>query len=246
MKIYFLVCISLIVFLSNLFGEVKNGYEKDYVALKMSMQSLQDILRGEGLSAVQRKDIKDRIKLLIDYMAYYQITDTLLRQFRAISPELYNEMDTLKDSRGRIIDVYVKFAPKDEARYQAAGLASFQHALNDSKTCVSEYGVHSVSVRIWIVNKALWVLSHEFGHLKYVVPNLESYVQFYRKKYRKGPSDSVLGHLPDDPSGKMALAFEHRFGQSYGRYLRRASESVASPLVLINPIRRNILQNLNN
>jgi hypothetical protein len=205
---------------------------------------LKDILsKDPDLSAAEKKNIREKIRTLVNYMTYYQITDTLLKQFRTIAPDLFSEMDTLKDSRGRIMDIYVKFTPKNESPVQAAGVASFQHAGNDPNTCTSEYGEGTVSIKIWIVNKALWVLSHEFGHLKYVVPHLASYVKFYKKKYNRS-TDPELGHRPDDPSGRMALTFEHRFGQSYSRYLKSDFDTMMSPMVLINPIRKNIVQTL--
>ena len=41
----------------------------------------------------------------------------------------------------------------------------------------------AVSVKIWAVNKALFVLAHELGHVKYQVPHLASYINEYKKYY---------------------------------------------------------------
>jgi hypothetical protein len=247
MKNYLLIASLLLLILSNLFGEVKNGYEENIPHMKLSLQSLKNILfNDQNLSADQKRKIKERIKSIVNYIVYYEITDAMLKQFRGISPDLYNEIDTLKDSKGRIIDVYVKFIPKEQAQYQAEGIAAFTQEANDLNSCSSEYGAGSVSVNIWIWNKALLVLAHEFGHIKYLVPNLTSYVKFYQKKYPTRVSDSVLGHSSGDPSGKMAWMFEARFRESYGRYLKQDFDPVLSPMVLINPIKKNLLQDLDN
>jgi len=245
MKRYLLVATLITLFLTNLSGAVRNGYEKDAANFRVSIQSLKNILlNDQHLSHAERRKIKERIRVLVNHMVYYEITDTLLRQFRTISPDLYNEIDSLKDSKGRIIDVYVKFIPKEQARVQAAGMASFTQAQDDLNSCNSEYGAGTISVKIWILSKALWALSHEFGHIKYLVPNLISYVEFYRKEYRHGLSEPVLGHEWDDPSGKVALMFEERFREGYFRYLKLDYKPVISPLLLISPIRKNFLQNL--
>lgn len=247
MKRYLLVAALLMLILNNLFGEVKNGYEKNVIGLKFSLQSLKHILlNNPHLSAAEKRNIKAKIESTIDYLACYEITDRLLKQFREISPDLYNEMDTLKDSEGRIVDVYVKFLTKKDVWSESLGTASFNQDANDLSSCNSEYGAGSVSVRIRVMNKGLCVLSHEFGHLKYMVPNLKSYSKFYQRKYGNGPLDPTVGHRPGDPSGKVAAMFERRFRKSYYRYLKQDFEAVASPLALINPIKRNIMQNLYN
>ncbi len=76
---------------------------------------------------------------------------------------------------------------------------------NDPDGYLSEYGDHTVSVKIWIVNNALLVLAHELGHVKYQVPHLAHYFEFYKKNYFGIMNDSNhIGHNPSDPSGKSA------------------------------------------
>ena len=54
---------------------------------------------------------------------------------------------------------------------------------DDKDAYQSEYGKFTVSVKVWIVPRALLVLAHELGHVKYQVPNLASYFEFYKKHY---------------------------------------------------------------
>ena len=240
MKSYLLVVALLILFLNSLFAEIKNGYENRLFGFRISLERLEKILSEDELTPAERRKIKQNIRLLVDFMVYHEITDLLLKEFRAIAPHLYNEIDTLKDCKGRPIDVYVKFIPKSQAELQSAGMATFQQAPNDLNSCYSEFGEASISINIWIWNRALHVLSHEFGHVKYVVPNLASYVEFYKRQYHNTPRDTSLGHSFGDPSGKSAFNFEHRFSESYYRYLKGESNAIISPLVLLNPIRKNL------
>lgn len=232
----------LILCMHSASGEIKNGYEKKIFSRRLSLKGFHDILRyNNNLSPSEKKKIKDRIKSLIDYIAYYEITENLLKQLRIIAPDLYHEIDTIKDSKGSITDVYVKFISKEQARVKAAGTTSLEHAAGDRNTYSSEYGEGTVSVNIRMVSKALWVLSHELGHVKYQVPNLSSYLKFYKDNYLSGIADpNYLGHNHNDPSGKNAISFDHKFNENYIEYLRKGNHRVVSPLALIQGIRKRV------
>ncbi len=240
-KYCLLFSISILIFI-NVSGEIKNGYEKEISSRRLSLKGLHDILRvNNNLSLSEKKKLKDKIKSLIDYISYYEITENLLKQFKIIAPDLYHEIDTIKDSQGRITDVYVKFIPKEQARVQAAGTTSLAHAAGDRNTYSSEYGEGTVSVNIWIMSKALWVLSHEFGHVKYQVPNLTSYLKFHRDHYISKITDpNYVGHNSNDPSGKNAISYDHKFNANYIDYLRKGNNHVVSPLALIQDIRKRV------
>ena len=75
---------------------------------------------------------------------------------------------------------------------------------NDKDAYVSEYGPFSVSIKVWIVTRALLVLSHEFGHVKYQVPNLASYLEFHRTHYMK-LHIYFIGHSPTIPAAKVPI-----------------------------------------
>lgn len=247
MKVALILVVLVILVLTDLFAEVRNGYEKDILAFRRSLQSLQAMLQtNQSLRRSEKRRIKENIRSLVNLIVYYEITDSLLKQFKAISPELYNVMDTLNDCNGRPIDIYVKFIPKDQLKFQSAGAAFFTPSVNDPDRCSSRYGEGSVLVEVWIFNKALAVLAHEFGHLDYVVPNLRAYVQFYKQEYGHAGAGVMLGHRVNDPSGNVASIFEGRFRKSYATYVSRDPTPVMAPLALISPIRRNLLSALNN
>jgi hypothetical protein len=178
----------------------------------------------------------------VKYITYYEVTENLLKQFKVISPELYNEVDTIKDRNGEVTHVYIKFIPEDEASVPAWGVTRIAQAPGNANTYISEYGERSVSIKVWAVSQALLVLAHELGHVKYIVPNLAAYKNYHLENYRPCSTESNhVGHNAGDPSGKSAIHFEKRFKASYfNRYSKKNVFQKDSPPVLVNKIRRNI------
>ena len=158
----------------------------------------------------------------------------MLRYYKIIDPELYNELDTIKDANGFVIDVFVKFIPREHATVQAAGITNIALSKEFPGSYLSEYGEKSVSIIIWDVPNSLTVLAHEFGHVKYQVPNLKSYYSFYRTNYIARVCDpNFLGHDTMDPSGKSAYRTERRFRDVYYEYIKRGHQPLESPHILL-------------
>jgi hypothetical protein len=166
-----------------------------------------------------------------------------LKQFRLISPNLYNRIDSIKDSKGRVTDVYVKFIPREEAVVMAGGITSMSQSDDDKDACFSEYGKHTVSIQVWIFSQALFALAHEFGHVNYQVPNMRMYTEYYKRIYRPYVTASNhVGHSANDRSGTNALTFEREFKRVYLNYLKLKDEAapLASPMILASEIRKRI------
>ena len=110
MKKYCLLVTIFIVTISTVFSEIKNGYEKEILQTRESLKSLNALLRiNHNLPTAQRRKIGYRIDSLMNNISNYELTKNLLDQFKIISPDLYGEIDTLKDSQGRSVDIFVKF-----------------------------------------------------------------------------------------------------------------------------------------
>ncbi len=184
------------------FCEIRNGYENDILILKESLKNLTEILiEDEKLSNIQRRKIESKVETLVNHISFYDLTESLLDQFKIIAPKLYAEIDTISDRKGRPVHVYVRFVPVDATKVKAWGMTYLNHVEDDKDAYLSEYGAFTVSIKIWIVPKALQVLSHELGHVKYQIPNLASYMTFHKKCYQDEVSNCI-GHNPADPSGK--------------------------------------------
>ena len=234
----YIILFGLIFILHNAFGEIKNGY--DIIQLNESLKNLKAILtEADQLIGTQRRQIDSKITNIENSIFYFKLTESLLSQFQLIAPDLFAEIDTIKDRKGRSVHVYIKFVPVSGTQLQAWGATYINQSATDPDVYCSEYGEYAVSVKIWIVSKALLVLSHELGHVKYQVPNLASYMEYHRKHYASVVDQfDILGHSPDDPSGKTAVHFAKRFRKEYSNFMKISSERISDPLALMNGIRK--------
>ena len=244
MKKYSVIVIIFFLMLNSAWAKLRNGYEKDIRYVREKMKNYSDILNTSNrLSASEKRNMKTNIKNFVVYQSYYELTEELLKQFKRISPNLYNRIDSIRDSKGRFTDVYVKFIPREEALVMAAGVTSMAQSDEDRDACFSEYGKHSVSIKIWLFSQALLVLSHELGHVNYQVPNHQTYTEYYRKAYPSLLTESNrIGHSANDPSGKNATTFEKEFWKDYLNYLkfRKSDTRLESPHVLMKEIKRKV------
>lgn len=247
MKPYCLViALSVLVFKPS-FADIKNGYAVGINTALASLKVCSSVLREDKhLPPHKRKALEATVRRLVKYITYYEVTENLLKQFKVISPELYDEVDKIKDRNGEVTHVYIKFIPEDEASLAAWGVTRIAQAPGNANTYISEYGERSVSIKVWAVSQALLVLAHEFGHVKYIVPNLARYRDYHMKNYPECSTESNhVGHNPGDQSGRSAVGFEKRFKASYSsHYLKKDVFQKDSPPVLVNKIRKNILSSM--
>ncbi len=242
MKTYWLCIALLILSIKYSLGEIKNGYANGINSARVSLKTLYALLNDHTMTGGQKKAINAKVKEVVKYITAYELTQNLLNQFRIIAPQLYNEIDSIKDKKGRITDVYIKFIPEEQALVQAWGITGIDQVSGDPDAYQSEYGERTVSVKVWIVSKSLVVLAHELGHIKYVVPNMAQYVEYHVRNYRPGTTESNhVGHNPSDASGESALTFERKFRESYASYLKNGRDQTDSPRVLADKIRREVM-----
>ena len=91
-------------------------------ASKESIKILRTTLLENGsLTPAQRRKIQSSIAILVDHVSYYELTESLLIQFKTIAPELYAEIDTITDRLGRPVNVYIRFVPIDGTDVKAEG-----------------------------------------------------------------------------------------------------------------------------
>lgn len=225
-----------------LFAKIMNGYESQIQSNKISLQELRVLLSGnEHLPLAKRLQIKSKIKNLISYISYYELTEELIHQLKIVSPGIFMKTDNIKDKRGRPTDIYIKLIPKESARIQLEAATFFTQAVMDEDANHSVYGDYSVAVEIWINNNALLLLSHELGHINYIVPNLAEYSKFYNKHYaKKRVNLSHIGHFSFDPSGKSADTFEKRLKEDEKTYLQNGGKKPEAFFALIIRIRRTV------
>jgi hypothetical protein len=223
------------------FAEIKNGYEKRITGTIVSIQRLNArLLSDKKLSILERQLIKSEIRELTEIISHYELTQQLINQFRIVSPVMYNELDTIRDKQKRPTNIFVKLIPRDKPIMQLRAATIFIQSSTDADASVSEYGENSVSVNLSIDYNSVLMLSHELGHIKYVVPHLAEYVTFYKKWYKRELSEfNYFGHNRFDESGRYAEAFEERFRGDLASYLINGGTKFESPAILLYRIRRN-------
>lgn len=239
MKTYALFVIGCFFLLSTSSpAKIKNGYV-DIQSAHGSLRSLKILLKDDrSLSVFQRLSLRNKMADLIEFISYYELTEKLLDQFKTISPALYHEIDTLKDFMGRPLDVYVKFVHEKEMPGGVAGTTNLNQDKDDRHRCLSEFGHHTISVRIAAVRKSLFLLAHEFGHVKYQVPNLASYLEYYSKIYLENSyKRKSMGHSDKDPSGRHAMDFTRRFRENYLTFVKQKERKIETHLALLQQIK---------
>lgn len=217
-----LLCLGILcAFQSTTSGKIKNGYSLNIHTVIRSLETLRQLAGNRKLTVFQKLQLKEKINQHISYVFYFGRTENLLGKFREIAPELYEEIDSITDCKGRVIDVYVKLVPQREMELPVGGITNIDHVADDDDAYRSHYGDYSVSVKIRLIQPALSILAHEFGHIKYQVPNLAAYFTYYNLHYRgQSGRPELLGHDGDDNSGKSATEYVKRFKACYRNYLR--------------------------
>lgn len=207
-----LLLLSCLVLAGSLKAMIRNGYSQDLTSARECLKQLnQRLLITPDKNHGERRRITAAIKRHAATIALYELTQSLLEEFRAISPGMYAQLDQLKDKRGRKTDVYVRFLPENQASVRMSGASFFQVSSLDDDASQSRYGKLTVAIDVWICDTSLHLLAHEFGHTRYIVPNLAEYRKFYIDTYRRSQITSHVGHNGADASGRMAYTFGREF-----------------------------------
>ena len=237
----FYVFVLCILFFHHVIGKIKNGYELRLEDSRKSLQSLHLLLlEGKKLSPADRLLVRSKIQNLVEYLSLYELTDEFIRHFKIVAPIMFTEMDNVRDKRGRFTDIYVRLIPQGKSRIPLSAASFFEQTGQDEDANFSHYGIYSVSVDILIGNNALFLLSHELGHIKHIVPNLAEYSKFYNWRYKKpAGADSYIGHSANDLSGEQSHIFERRFLEEQKTYFKHGGKRPMSLFPLLAQIRKN-------
>ena len=239
MKTSFVLLVLFMLPFTGLLAKIRNGYENKLQQTKDSLQYFRAKLFEEILSYEEKRSAREKVKALIDYLSYHELTEALIAQLEILSPDIYKQMDTVVDKKNRPTDIFVKVIPKNLAIIQLEGTTSiFSSRLDEDANC-SEYGGQSVAVSVWMGPNVLQLLYHELGHISYVVPNFASYSKFYKRYYSMPvPNITSIGHHIKDKSGKAAQAFERKYVQDLHTYARINGSRLESAVAVMSKIRK--------
>ncbi len=75
----------------------------DIIQLNESLKNLKAILtEPDRLTVTRKRQIESKIANIENSLSYYKLTESLLSQFKMIAPDLYAEIDTIRDGKGSI------------------------------------------------------------------------------------------------------------------------------------------------
>lgn len=235
MKIYAFFTMACWLAIAPCCGKIINGYEKDIESARASAQHLRRLPR--------QRSVLLRLEKVEDFILYHALTNTLLDRFKKISPSLFDRLDTIVDQKGRKVDVYVKFVPRNKHIDGTIASTTIDQMDNDPHANLSEYGPHTISIQVSVVKHSLVILAHEFGHVSYQVPNLASYVQFFQRSYPdRYTRAEYLGHKPNDPSGINAVDFEKQFRKEAYIFSQKTRSKRVDPIAMRHDLAKLFIQ----
>ncbi len=204
------------------YAEIRNGYDEELKKSEKYIKNLTEIAK-EVLSTAQREKLNTCLEVTYTnqekLLEKHAKTQELIEMLRFIAPDLYEEINTIKDREGNETDVYIKVV--DDLGTNLVGATNLRQSSDSPNVHRSKYGDHTVSVRLiyQYPRRSLKVLFHEIGHVRYQVPHLAAYCEFYKKVYQNQYYEGTqTGHHSKDPSHRSVKATIEIFKQSWKEY----------------------------
>jgi len=252
------ICVSLSLMLctslmSN--AEFKNGYSKTIDEVIEQLQFMHALKNGSmhqlngdeewgRLDYGQKAIVYSKIKSLNSILKYYLLTERLVSEFKTICPDLFEEINSIKNYEGQITDVYIKVLPPNHEIRDILGATIISRDLDNRHVCVSEYGKNTISVQVCATKIIMEVLAHELGHVKFIVPNLYQYIEYCKIRYNQEFSDCLMfNHQASDMGSKTVFEYEKRFRQANKSYLENLDHEALVPRKLMKEINILIKEN---
>jgi hypothetical protein len=223
------------------FARIKNGYSRQIQPTRSALRNLKfQLTTRTDISPGERRRLEANIQGLITFISCYELTDELISRMKIISPAIYWDIENIKDKKGRSTDVYIRLVPAEKARVNLKAASFLSQAVDDKDASRSEYGPFTVSIDVCISDNSLFLLSHEFGHIKYIIPNLASYKQFYRNAYGLASVNnlSYIGHNHRDESGRIARQFERIYRENQATYRRNLGSDLLGFVSLYSRLKK--------
>lgn len=203
-------------------AEIINGYLNDLMLARKTINNLQCLMRDDQMSTAQKYNLESlysSVQERYEEIIYcYTKTGKMINALRQIHPELYHEIDEIRDHHGRVTDVYVRVMSPKCMQKNVLGTTNLNQVPGDPHTYRSEFGHGTVSVKVRDCTRyaTLKLLVHELAHVKYQVPNLARYSSYYQKIYTHGRYKNGYGHASGDPSGATVHTELKRYFALYG------------------------------
>jgi len=212
-----------------LHAEIRNGYEDTVKKAEKYLQNLKEIAFLEkNYNDIQQERLNKWEEFVFAKVAQLRKnrdkTQELIDMLREIDPLLYHEINSIKDSEGNDTHVYIKVV--DEIGPGIFGVTNLKQSVDNPNVYTSEYGDYTVSVTLVykfsrFPKAALRILVHELGHVRYQVPHLSDYCEYFNKVYQNQYFEGIrFGHYPNDLSHQSVIQTLEAFKSSWREYKR--------------------------
>jgi hypothetical protein len=144
-----------------------------------------------------------RAKQSLKYVhTFHSMTAELINTLWTMHPSFCDQINNIRNHNGLVTDIYISVIPKDRMKRNQFGTTNLDQTKDDPHTYQSSFGPNTVSVQIRACSdeQMIQLLIHELGHVKYQVPNLSAYMDYFHTTYQHFRSTDSYGHKKDDPS----------------------------------------------
>ena len=209
MRAILLITMALIVCYSTK-ADIENGYQDELQVAEQSLKNLEELIKkltpqNSDEQFYKLKSHYLRAKRTYKHLsAYYSKTEELITLLLTKDPAFYSSIKSVRNFHGQVTHVYIRVMPVNRMRPGIFGSTNLEQTINDPHVYQSRYGLNTVSVHIreCSPSKQLELLVHELAHVKYQVPNLASYMEYFKQSYLGFKEYGAYGHLKDDPSNQ--------------------------------------------
>lgn len=225
-----IIMIFLCHFLS-VHASIINGFLQQRYLLEKEIRSQNQLLNEDNTDKTKRQinyKLKQLQKKYTIVEVKYTETEQFLNEFKNIAPELFAQVSEVTNAEGTLTHVLVRYVNRtsqefidlSKGHFVAFAYTGVSPLPSNKNICVSNGGTNTITVTVGKGNNAEVKLAHEFGHVLYMVPNLQDYFEFLHK-FNKKLNKFSSGHSPYDPSYAFVESVENIFRTKYIEYKKR-------------------------
>ena len=212
-------------------AEVVNGFEKEKIILESAIMNNKMLLLEPTTKKEQKRierDIEHLYKRYRTVVKKYLQTTQLIEKITKIDPKLFMKVSNITNAEGTPTNVYVRYVSKlskeyrhyEKKHFKADAYTGVGQSKDNKHMCVSKSGFNSITITVGYCANEIKALAHEFAHVLYIVPNIDSYVTYWNQTER-----TKAGHKTSDPGYELVTRTENAFIQNYIKYVKENKDS---------------------
>ena len=212
-------------------ADILNGFAQKKMLLENKIKHYQNLIQ-EASDIKQIKQLTKELKKMKKHHALvsrkFSETADLLTEVQEIDPELYQKVSGITNAEGTLTQVVVQYVSRvdDEytmyvnGHYKADAYTSVRSCRENENICESRFGTNTITITVGYGCDEKKALGHEFAHVLYIVPNLSSYMDYWKRS-----EDFCSGHHIDDPSFDFLEKTEEDFFQKHHKFMKSINKN---------------------